>query len=193
MFYHKIDFRNSRNYNVCKSLKGDVLVYIIFIDTKTTSPWTDFDIKSTMDSVNIAAKWLEEQAMKNNINLKLSTDYYIGQNFLTIIKDLPEGTVRKSLTTPNLATGIENINKWADFIAKKAGATFDIVEKEGIPEVKNPKNKERFIAYLRDQHKLESVGLLFLVNNYYRDDISVAVNTMNSDDANAIQKERQKH
>jgi len=180
--FKKFDFAKARNMNVCKSLKGEVLVYYIFVDTKTTTPWTQFDIQSTNDSINIALKWLREKASNNNVDLKIKSDYYIGPEFSTIKKDLPEKSVETTIQTPNLKTGIENLNKWADFIAKKTGETFDLSTKDGIPEIKNPKNKERLIAYLRDEYKVESVALLFMVNNYYKTDISVYVNSFDTDD-----------
>lgn len=178
----KTDFRKSRNNNVCKVLKDDILVYTVFVDTKTTSPWTEFDIKTTMDSIQIALQWLTEQAKSNGIFANFKSDFYVGDEFTTIKRDLPEGSVRESVTSPNLRTGVENMNKWADYIAKKAGASLSIPEKDGIPEVKNPRNKERLVALLRDEHKVESVVLLFFVNNYYRDDISFAFNTTSGDD-----------
>lgn len=178
----KIDYRTARNKNVCKSLKNDVLLYFIFIDNKTTTPWTDFDIKTTIDSIAIARKWLMEQAAKYNMSLNIKTDYYFGKDFSTINKSLPNTSVLKSAVTPNFRKGLEALNDWADNIARKAGTTFNITQKDGIPEIKNPRNKERLIAYLRDEHKVESVALIFMVNNYFKDDISLQINTMNTDD-----------
>lgn len=179
----KVDYRNAMFKNVCKDLKHDVLLYFIFVDNKTTAPWTEFDIQSTIDSVGVAVRWLQEQARLNNIPLKIKTDYYIGSEYSTISKSLPQGSVLKSISEPNLATGLKSINAWADAIAKKAGSTLNIPEKkDGIPEVKNPRNKERLIAYLRDSYQVESVALLFMVNNYFKNDISVQINTFNTDD-----------
>lgn len=178
----KLDYREARNKNVCKSLTGEVLVYCIFVDTKSTLPWTEFDIQSTIDSLSTAVNWLNTKAREENIKLTVRSDYFIGQEYSTIKKELPEGSVQNTISTPNLRTGIENLNKWADFIAKKAGVSFDLPDKDGIPEIKNPKNKERFVAYLRDEYKAESVALLFMVNNYYKTDISLHLNTMTTDD-----------
>lgn len=180
--FKKFDYSKARNMNVCKSLKGDVLVYYIFVDTKTTTPWTQFDIQSTNDSINVALKWIREKAKSRNIDLKIKSDYYIGPEFSTIKKDLPEKSVETTIQTPNLKTGLENLNKWADFIAKKTGETFDLTQKDGIPDIKNPKNKERLVAYLRDEYKVESVALLYLVNNYYKTDISVYINSFDTED-----------
>jgi hypothetical protein len=180
--FQKIDYRWARNKNVCKTLRNDVLLYFIFVDTKATTPWTEFDIRSTIDSVAAARKWLMEQARKYNIPLTIKTDYYIGKDYSTINRNLPAGSVDKSAVTPNFKKGLKGLNDWANFIALKAGSTYTTVQKDGIPEVKNPRNKERLIAYLRDEYKVESVALLFFVNNYYKTDISLQVNTMGTDD-----------
>jgi len=177
----RIDYTKTRFNNVCKDLKDNVLLYFIFIDTKTTSTWTEFDIVSTIDSMGIAVKWLEEQAQKNNINLKIKSDYYIGKDYATISRNLPNGTVEASLNQPNLKKGVGELNKWADFVSRKAGETFQVVNKDGIPQRQNPKNTEQLIAHLRDEYAVESVALIFLVNNYYRTDISFALNTFSND------------
>jgi hypothetical protein len=177
----KLDYRAGMYKNVCKDLRHDVLLYFIFVDTKTTAPWTEFDIKSTLDSIGIACKWLMAQAQLNNIPLNIKTDYFIGSEYSTISRNLPGGTIEKTATTPNLKKGMETLNDWADQIARKAGAKFNITQKDGIPEIKLPRNKERLIAYLRDEYKVESVALMFFVNNYFRADISVAMNTFSSE------------
>ena len=129
-----------------------------------------------------ARRWLLDQAKKNNIALNIKTDFFIGKEYSTISKSLSNASVYKSATTPNMKKGLKALNDWADFIARKAGTTFNIIQKDGIPEVKNPKNKERLIAYLRDEYKVESVALLYMVNNYYKSDISLPINTMNTED-----------
>lgn len=180
--FQRLDYRQAMFKNVCKDFKHDVLIYLIFVDNKTTAPWTEFDIQSTIDSVNVAMRWLQEQARKNNIPLRVKSDYYLGHEYTTISKNLPQGSVIKTVTQSNLRDGFKDLNSWADFIAKKAGASFTSPEKDGIPEVKNPKNKERLIAYLRDTYQVESVALLFMVNNYFKTDISIQVNTFTTSD-----------
>lgn len=178
----KIDYRLGRYNNVCKDLKNDVLLYFVFIDTRTTSPWTEFDIRSTIDSMDVAVNWLETQARNNNVTLNIKTDYYIGKEFATITRNLPLSTVQESITEPNIKTGIVQINKWADNLAKKVGESFEVKMKDGIPQQQPPKDTERLIAQLRDDFAVESVALIFMVNNYFRTDISVAVNTLTNND-----------
>ncbi|MBN2215004.1 MAG: hypothetical protein JW723_12245 [Bacteroidales bacterium] len=179
---HRIDYRKGINNNVCKTLKDNVLVYYIFVDSQETTPWTEFDIKTTIDSLTVAVRWLESQARAFGISLNIIQDYYIGEDYTTIKKALPFGNVINSLNEPSLSKGIRALNNWADIIAKRAGYTFNISEKNGIPEIKNPRNKERLVAYLRDEKQVESVALLFMVNNYYKNDISVVLNTMGNED-----------
>lgn len=174
----KIDYRKGRYNNVCKDLKNEVLLYFVFVDTKTTLPWTEFDISSTIDSMSVAVEWLQKQAELNKINLRIKTDYYIGKDFATITRNLPFATVQQSLYEPNFKTGLAAINKWADNLSKKVGESFTIREKDGIPMQQSPKDAERVIALLRDEFSVESVALVFMVNNYYRNDISIAVNTL---------------
>jgi hypothetical protein len=182
MGIQRVDFSHGRKKNVCKDLRNEALAYFIFVDSKETSPWTEFDIRSTLDSINIAVNWLNQQAIMNNINLKLRANYYIGKPIATIKKNLSQGTIENTIKVLGPNKGFKDLNLWADGIAKKVGSTLNIPEKDGIPEIKNPNNKERLIAFLRDANNVESVALIFMVNNYYRDDISVAINTFSKKD-----------
>jgi hypothetical protein len=180
--YRHIDYREGMYKNVCKDLKNNVLVYFVFIDTKETSPWTEFDIRSTIDSMRVATNWIVEKAKQNGVQLNIISDYYIGKEFTTIRKNLLYGNVNKTISTPNFKKGFKELNNWADNIAKKVGSDIQVSEKDGIPEVQNPRNKERLIAHLRDEKQVESVALLYLVNNYFKNDISIVVNQFNTVD-----------
>jgi hypothetical protein len=177
----RLDFREARMKNVCKDLKGDALLYFIFMDTKTTTPWTEFDIQSTIDSVRKAINWVHSRAREEGISVNITADFYIGTEYTTISKNLPESTVYESITEPKPRKALENINRWANGAAKIAGKAVTLRSKDGIPDVKSPSNAERLIAFLRDENDVESVALIFFVNNYYRSDISVPVNILHTD------------
>jgi hypothetical protein len=178
----RLDFRNGMFKNVCKDLKEDVLLYFVFVDTRQTLPWTEFDIRTTIDSVRIAVAWLQNQAKENGIPLRIKTDYYVGNDAATVRRNLPGESLEAAATKPNLASGRESLNRWADFIARKVGESLYFVEKDGIPEISKPRTKERLIAHLRDEYKAESVALMFFLNNYYKTDISIPVNHLSTDD-----------
>jgi hypothetical protein len=177
-----VDFGAGRHNNVCKALKNDVLLYFVFVDTRTTYPWTEFDILTTIDSIQIAAHWLEQQAQHYDIPLRIKTDYYIGDEFTTVQKNLPRKSVKETIEDMNLIDGMNALGRWGDYIAKIIGESLYIKEKDGIPVQKAPATKERLIAFLRDEYQVESVALLMLVNNYFRSDISLAINTLNNED-----------
>ncbi|NLI23560.1 MAG: hypothetical protein GX419_02480 [Bacteroidales bacterium] len=178
----RIDYRESRNKNVCKVLKGDVLLYFVFVDNKETAPWTEFDIRTTLDSIATAVKWLHNQAAAAGVPLRIKTDYYIGKEYSTVSRNLTYGTVSKTIEKLGLRKGLEELNTWGDNVAKRVGSAYVMPEKDGIPEIKNPRNKERLVAFLRDDHAVESVALLFFLNNYFRVDISLQVNTFDTND-----------
>lgn len=178
----KNEFLAARMNNVCKDLRDDVLLYFVFIDTRTTYPWTEFDILTTIDSIQVAERWIESKAKEAGISLNIKTDYYIGNEFTTINRNLPKANVLESVSDPNYVKGLDALNKWGDFVSKTIGTSLYIAEKDGIPTTKNPGTKERLAAHLRDEYAVESVALMFFVNNYFREDISLAINTMNSND-----------
>jgi len=180
--FRRLDYRDARYKNVCKDLKGDVLLYFIFVDNKESAPWTEFDIQTTLDSISTAVKWLEIQAQKAKIPLRIKTDYHIGKAYTTISKNLNYGTVQNTLHKLGLHKGMDDLNAWGDNIAKRAGASFVVPGKDGIPDIKNPRNKERLVAFLRDNYNVESVALIYLLNNYFRTDISIPVNTFETKD-----------
>lgn len=176
------DFARGRHNNVCKDLKNDVLLYFVFIDTRSTSPWTEFDILTTIDSIQVAARWLESQASQHNIPLNIKTDYYIGDEYTTIEKNLPNATIKEVIEEQKLTKGMESLNRWGDYVSKIIGESLYIKEKDGIPLQKKPGNKERLMAFLRDEYQVESVVMMFLINNYFRSDISIAINTLHNED-----------
>ena len=175
----RLDSRMRMNRNVCKVLSGKVLLYAIFVDSKHTRPWTEFDISTTLDSIRVAEGWLEEQAAKNGIDLDIEVVYYSNDKSIPVKADLPRKSIIGSLIQPN---GTKQVTKWGDNVAKKAAATLPIKEKKSIPKAPPPKDKERLIAYLRDEYKVESVALCYFVNNYFMDDASATMHAMSNED-----------
>jgi hypothetical protein len=47
--------------NVCKVLEKNTVLYAVFVDSEPTHPWTEFDINSTLDSIQISIDWLEQK------------------------------------------------------------------------------------------------------------------------------------
>lgn len=177
-----LDFHSGRLNNVCKDLRNDVLLYFVFVDTRTTYPWSEFDILTTIDSIQVAARWLEKEAEKHAIPLHIKTDYYIGDEYTTIQRNLPGKSLKVILESQKLFKGMSALSRWGDYISKTIGESLYVKEKDGIPLQKNPGNKERLMAFLRDEYRVESVALMIMINNYFGSDISLAVNSLHNDD-----------
>ncbi|NBC84241.1 MAG: hypothetical protein GVY19_12810, partial [Bacteroidetes bacterium] len=123
--FKRLDYEDGRVNNVCKVLKGDVLVYFVFVDSKETYPWTEFDIQSTIDSMEVAIKWIERQAKKNEISLNIISDYHIGEEYTTVKRNLPMGTVLSTIEG-SFKKGLEQLNEWGDDVAKRVGMSVEI-------------------------------------------------------------------
>ena len=163
----------SVNNNVCKKLQRKTVLYAVFVDSKYTGYWTEFDINSTLDSIQKASKWMESQANKNGIPLDIVIDYHEDERgIIPIEKSLTKKTFGATL----LGTGgVKNVDRWADKVAYYALKEYgpDISEKT-LNKIK-PKDRERLIARLRDKHKTENVGIIYFINSYYTDEISAAI------------------
>lgn len=163
------------NNNVCKKLTGKTVLYAIFVDSRYTNPWTTYDINSTKDSIKKAIYWIEQQAKSNNVNLNIELDYHKNdKRIIPIENNLPKKTLSSSLFSSS-GVSTKNIDRWADKIGKKAleiyGKDTSTVTNTKI----KPKDRERLIARLRDIHKTDNVALIYFINNYYSDEISVAL------------------
>ena len=166
------------NNNVCKTLKNEVIFYAIFVDSKYTGIWTEYDISSTLDSVRTAIKWIEEQAKKEGVNLHIKLDYHQNKKTIPIASNFQRRTLSGTLFYSN---GIRNVDRWADKVAKIAlksyGPDTSVTTKTKI----KPKDRENLLARLRDIHKTDNVGLIYFINNFYTDEISVVLHSHGGD------------
>jgi hypothetical protein len=170
----------SVNNNVCKRLTGKVVLYGIFVDSKYTNPWSKYDIESTMDSIKNAMAWIESKAIEDSILLNIEFDYHqTPQGRVPIKADLTKKTLSSTLYKTPQWSGVRDIHRWADKIAKEAGKALP-KDESPMTNIKNDlKTRERLIARLRDIHRTDKVALIYFINNYYKDEISVAFDVSN--------------
>lgn len=163
--------------NVCKKLNGNVVLYAIFVDTKHSQPWTAYDITSTLDSIRKASDWIEKKASENRVSLNINVQFHQNKRIIPISNDFQNKTLSGTLFSPILSVGIPKVDKWADVISKTAGKS---LPKDTVSSIKT-KNKlsdrERFIARLRDIYKTDNVVLMYFINNYYKDELSVTLHS----------------
>lgn len=162
--------------NVCKKLYGNVIFYAIFVDTKETKPWSEYDIKSTLDSINKAITWISKKAVENNKYLNIEVQYPQNSRKIPIALDFPRKTLSGTLFQGSSLTGIKAIQNWSDKIAVTAAKTLPPDTSKIITTRNTLVNKERLIARLRDIYKTDNIALIYFINNYYRDELSVTFN-----------------
>lgn len=166
--------------NVCKKLAGHVVLYAIFVDTKYTQPWSEYDIRSTLDSINKAANWLEKQSQENNISLTVDVQYHLNGKIIPIIKNFPDKTLSGTLFSPLPVFGVPKLDRWSDGIARTAGLSLPKDTSKIVKTFNRLTDRERLIARLRDINKTDNVAVLYFVNDYYSEDLSLALHTSNS-------------
>jgi hypothetical protein len=163
--------------NVCKKLNGIIVIYAIFVDTKDCKPWSEYDITSTLDSINKAVKWINQKAIENKRFVSIEVVHHSNHDKIPISSDLPKKTLSATLFQPNFTSGLKSIHKWSDKIAVIAGKSLPPDTSKIITTKNTLTDKERLVARLRDIYKTDNVALLYFLNNYYKDEISIALNT----------------
>lgn len=163
------------NNNVCKRLRDKVVIYAVFVDSKATNPWTEYDMESTIDSIHEAMEWIECQAQETGIPLNIQLDYHrTKKGIIPIKKKLRNKALSNTLFTPG---GVRAVDQWADKIGKVALGTFGPDSSKKTYTKVKPYDRERLIARLRDKHQTDNVALMYFINNYYSDEVSVAMHT----------------
>lgn len=168
---------SSVNSNVCKKLINDVVFYAVFVDSKYTNPWTEYDISSTLDSISKAMSWIEEQARKSNVELRIKLEFaQDAQKVVPFEASFTRKTLSGTLFTIR-GINVKNIDRWADKVGKEALKVYDEDKSKRTRTKIKPTDRERLLARLRDIHKTDNVALVYFINNYYTDEISVALHT----------------
>ncbi len=176
----------SVNNNVNKKLAGNVILYLIFVDTRETHPWTNYDVNSTLDSVYKAADWIIKKAAEDSVQLSIKIQFHKGDSTIPIEQNLFNGTLSQTLFDPNIIEGVENLDMWADRIAKKGAQSLGPDTSRIVATKNNITNRERLVARLRNINQTDNVVLMYMLNNYHQDEISLALHTSSSDVEYAI-------
>jgi len=167
--------------NVCKTLKGDVVLYAIFVDTKFHQPWTKHEINSTLDSVNHAMNWIMTEAEKRGVELNIIVKYHSKSKVVPITNNLPKQTIGATAGLTFVSHkgyepgGIKNLDKWADKVASLAIKSLPPDTSSITKNKVKAKGRAELITRLRDIYQTDNIALMFFVNSYYTDDFSLAL------------------
>ena len=166
----------SVNNNVCRRLNGKVVVYAVFVDSKETKPWTDYDIRTTLDSLRKGMDWIELQAKKDSIPLEIEIECNKKSGgIVPIYNDFSRKTLSATLYKKPMYSGIKDIHRWADKIAIEAGKNLPRDTSKVIKTKNKLSDRERLIARLRAIHQTDNIALMYLINNYHTDEMSLTL------------------
>ncbi len=160
--------------NVCKRLREEVVIYAVFVDSKAGGPWSTHDIRSTLDSIECAVQWIERQAHDRGIDLHIQVSTHDKAGVVPVRSELPRGGLTGAIHGIN---GMKALDGWADKAGRQVLGAFPADTARITLTKITPKDRERLIARVRDIHGTDNVGLMLFVNNYYKDETSVALHT----------------
>jgi hypothetical protein len=154
-----------------------VILYAIFVDSRYTHPWSAYDINSTLDSMHKSVNWIEKNAAENNIPLQIEIVCHKNGTTIPIVNNFSDKTLYSTLFSPTLTFGIPKVDRWSDRVARTAGLSLPKDTSRIIKTTNTRSDRERLIARLRDIYQTDNVALVYFINNYYDDEISVAIHT----------------
>lgn len=170
---------DTKNRNTCKMLTDSVLIYAVFVDTDLYHPWTEFDIHSTMDSLQKAGNWIRQQAGAYSKKVHFQNVQYHDGGKLTIYEK--SAKVRLGLHASTFVKGKRSKIKywvsWADAISKKAGRGLKYTSSSKISKRLRITDVQSLNQALRDKYNRENVAILFFVNGYLEDHPSYTFNS----------------
>lgn len=162
----------TRDNNVCKQLSGKTVVYGVFVDSKVGGVWSTHDIRSTLDSVTVAANWIKQKALARGIELDIVVESHERGGVVPVRGELPRGGLDGLLWG---MSPVSNLDRWADKACRQVQSAFPRDTARITLTKHGPKDRERLIAALRDRHGTDNVALILFINNYYGTETSVAV------------------
>lgn len=160
------------NIGACRQLKGEVLVYAVFTESKQLPQWTGFDIHSTKDSLKRALAWLENKAQENGQHVHFKTVWHPDGKIKPIESNLPNQNLNSMIFKPGF---IANLDRWSNKISKQI--IRELPNDTSKTLIKRIEEREKLISRLRQIHNVENVALLLFVNNHGRNDASVTLHT----------------
>ena len=168
--------------NVCKTLEKKVVVYAVFVDSEHTHAWSAYDIRSTLDSVQIAIDWINLQARKEGKSLFMELQYAKRNNTIPFKEDFQYKTLSGTLFRfMDISRGIDMVDKWSNNIAKDVARNFPDDTSSLVLTKNKPQDRERLIAKLRNFYETDNIALVYFINNYYENEISVSFHTGSDD------------
>lgn len=178
--YDKIPM--NKNLNVCKSLNDTVVVYAVFVDVGMYHPWTEFDIESTIDSLEKATNWIEKQGNSFSKNVVIENEIHkeAGRLCFHEKETYPRVALSSNDFRSNTVKSCRKVTPWSDQIAKRVGKKLNYIPSNKIKTKIKVTSTQNLNLALRDKFNRENVAIIYFVNGYYENHPSFSFNTESS-------------
>ena len=171
----------SRNLNVCGHLKDSVILYAVFVDVGIYHPFTEYDITSTMDSIQKACNWIECNADFNNIPLSIKPVMHKTKNKWSFNETKVQARLDHKKVYSDKIRHANFINCWMNNISKYIHRGLRSKNSQKVAtRNQDQRNTEGVIAKLRNEYKTDNIALMIFVNGYYEQDFSATFNSYTS-------------
>ncbi len=165
-----------KSANVCKELKGSTILYLIYVNDKSSKHWNDFDINQSKKAIKATEKWINKEASKNNVSLSLNVIHHsVEDSIKPIAANLTYKSVNHHLFYAE--KGIEKIHKWSNKISKLVNSDLSKTHQNIAKEIKG---RDELIYNLRKIYKTDNIALMFVLNNPIREESSVTFHNKNT-------------
>ena len=165
-----------KSANVCKELKGSTILYLIYVNDKSSKHWNNFDLEQSKNAIAKAEKWINKEANKNDVSLNLKVVHHSAEDSIKpIVANLTYKSVNHHLFYAE--KGIEKIHKWSNKISKHVNSDLRKIH-QNIP--KEIKGRDDLIYNLRKIYKTDNIALMFVLNNPIREESSVTFHNQNT-------------
>jgi len=164
--------RYGKDYNYCKELKEEVLLYFVFVDSDTEAKWNSFSVENKQKQIDSTVHWLENEGRKNDVLLNIKTDYFsVNDSIVSIQNKMKYGSIKKALEWSE--KGVDGLNRWAQNVSDMAYRS--LINKGEIDQ--SLTGVDRLVTYIQNRYKASNTGLIFLKNAPVKEDISMVFNS----------------
>ena len=169
----------TKNQNVCRLLKDSIIIYAVFVDASEFHPWSEYDIESTLDSIERATNWLSDQARmaKKHIGINIVNHKQRGKLSISERQAKTGYPLNTNRFESNKKSHLIRHQFWVDQISKHCGRAIKKPNSSKIATGNKIRNSERLVAALRTKYKTDNIALMFFVNGYFENKKSYAFHT----------------
>lgn len=162
--YDKIPM--SKNRNVCKNLNDTIIVYAVFVDVYNFQPWTKFEIESTLDSLQKASVWIENQAKSFDKKVFIQNEVHNEAGKLSFHEKEISALLSLNGMGMHYSNSIKKINSWSDLLSKRIGKKLKYVQSTKVKTKLKINSLKSLNLALRDKFEKENVAIVFFVNGF---------------------------